>query len=184
MVRGHRPEGLGGSGLYLAHSSLKPGERLAVALRCIGDGPKAQWCSWWIRGVPMDAMKPQGRRAQQQQERRLATRVCGRCGAGAELMLDWGRQSIPICHPCNELLELAAYGYAWRKLEGQGIWCDVEDHRPCTDCILFQVEGRILEPVTGLVIQGDLLAEPRPGVWGRLLGALGRMLPTRTWRGG
>jgi hypothetical protein len=99
-------------------------------------------------------------------------------------MLDWGPQSIPICHPCNELLELAAYGYAWRKLEVQGIWCDVEDEHPCTDCILFQVEGRILEPVAGLVIQGDLLAEPRPGVWGRLLGALGRMLPTRTWRGG
>ena len=44
-------------------------------------------------------------RAEQQRKRRTARRVCGLCGEQADVMLQWGAQSVPICNSCNILLK-------------------------------------------------------------------------------
>lgn len=45
------------------------------------------------------------RRAELQRARRMARRMCGNCGGGADEMIKWARQSIPVCRACLRRLE-------------------------------------------------------------------------------
>ena len=43
--------------------------------------------------------------AERQRRRRILRRVCGLCGEGAELMIAWSTQSVPVCDRCKQALE-------------------------------------------------------------------------------
>ena len=47
-------------------------------------------------------------RAEQQRRRRTSSRMCGRCGQSADVMVNWGPQSIPACRRCGDVLKNAA----------------------------------------------------------------------------
>ena len=60
-------------------------------------------------------------------------------------MLRWGRQSIPICRRCRDLLDAGQASpedvHRWPNLDDLGPWCPVDEGRPCGDCILSGGDG-------------------------------------------
>ena len=72
-------------------------------------------------------------RAEQQRQRRLARRKCGKCHRQATNMLDWAGRQIAICSVCLDLLngEIPC----WSHLETpQGLRCSIGKPRPCNNC--------------------------------------------------
>ena len=137
----------------------------------------------------MTASTDRSKIAEQTQRRRMAQRVCGNCGAQAEAMQEWGGRSIAICLSCQSRLqeqdptETRHDLYAWRQLEEQGIWCELSTDHPCNDCMVLQVEARIIEPVVNLAQVVDAVPrDDRRSFFGRaviVLAGLLRRSPTK-----
>ena len=143
----------------------------------------------------METANAREKRAQQQRDRRLARRVCGYCGSPADLMLEWGgSRPIAICGGCNSRLqgswrelqipenEWTEPEKAWSEYRPAGFWCDLQERRaggkvpdPCDDCILMQVEARILQAEvvvpTGMVVSQSPLPVKTFSSWPRRLWA-------------
>ena len=68
--------------------------------------------------------------------------------------------------------------FAWRKLQDEGLRCDVGDVRPCDDCIVLQLDARLIpsEEVDIVAWEPEEAYIHRPSRLGRLIGALGRAL--------
>ena len=120
--------------------------------------------------------------AEQAFKRRMAKRNCGHCGSQASEMKNWGGQRIAICQACQDrlsgTLETAVEdGYDWRALADSGLWCHRDQLRPCDDCFLHQVEGRILDsPAVEIVRIVDADSEPRRSVVARVISAVAGLL--------
>ena len=120
----------------------------------------------------MTTQEDPGRRNTRQRARRMARRVCGHCDQPVDVMLRWGRQSIPICFRCKGLLDAGRGSpedlYRWRSLGDLGPWCSVDESRPCGDCVLSGGNGPSGTP------EADAPAETEPtqrrGLIGRMFG--------------
>ena len=110
------------------------------------------------------------RRTVRQRTRRMAGRVCGHCDQPADVMLRWGRQSIPICRRCKDHLDAGQASpedvHRWRSLGGVGPWCPVDEGRPCGDCILPGGDGASGTPEDD--VPADTEPKERRGLMGRL----------------
>lgn len=120
--------------------------------------------------------------AEQAFRRRMAKRTCGHCGSQASEMKEWGGQRIAICQACQDRLSgpletSVEEGYDWRALADSGPWCDRDQLRPCDDCFLHQVEGRILDsPAVEIVRIVAVGSEPRRSVVARAIAAVAGLL--------
>ena len=92
------------------------------------------------------------RRSALQRQRRMSRRMCGHCGQQADAMLRWGGQTVAICHSCKSRLDvghvLPESAYRWRDLQDPGLWCDVDEPRPCEDCAFRPADVRTEGVVT------------------------------------
>ena len=121
-----------------------------------------------------DADEERAHRAEQQRNRRLASRNCGYCGEEpAAAMVAWGKRQAAICGDC-----LA-------KLQGQTV--------PAPFCAFDEVHPKDLRPQKALeavVVEAKLLPapktvveEPKPSLAGRIIGGLGQLFKRRNGRG-
>ena len=82
------------------------------------------------------------RRTERQRERRSQDRICGYCKKPASAgLVEWSGRGepllIPICRSC-----LARLGACWRDIAEVGLWCHVDEQRPCADCAVSDNPGR------------------------------------------
>ena len=123
----------------------------------------------------MNTDRERARRAAQQRVRRMSHRACGNCGEKAEVMLGWGGQTIAICDACMSRLKrdhpLPEEAYNWRTLRGPGLWCSVDEARPCDDCAAAGPDHLSGAPVTGARVGAEReRSKPGRGVISRIFG--------------
>ena len=81
-------------------------------------------------------------RTERQRERRAAEKICGYCDEPADAgATKWMTRGSPIpifiCNPC-----LARLAGCWLDLKDVGVWCPVDEQRPCADCMPVGEESR------------------------------------------
>ena len=90
-------------------------------------------------------------------------------------MVEWGGQLIAICCTCKSRLDgdqcLPDGAYNWRLLGGPGLWCSVDESRPCADCTRSGFDTSTDTAANGVLETSEGAGEPRMGgIIGRLFG--------------